>query len=289
MPVEPKRMPFLQHFHELRKRLTVIAVVLFVLALVFYNTAVFKFLMDIFLAPVQSYLPGGKLTVLGPFEQMTFRFKVAFFAALITSMPVILYEIFAFLTPALKPREKKWIFPTVIAAVLLFAFGVAFAYFVILGPAFQWLSSQGAGVVDSMASASQYFSGIGLLLVGFGIGFELPLVVFYLIGLNIVKYDKLRASWRYVYVIIVVVASIATPDWSPWTMGGLAAALIVLYEASLGAARIIYGKRIEEQRKEDAEYEAYYADGESDSDEPQKTRKQKLIERAAQEKNKTEE
>ncbi|MBK5210878.1 MAG: twin-arginine translocase subunit TatC [Coriobacteriia bacterium] len=289
MPVEPKRMPFLQHFYELRKRLTVIAVVLFVFALIFYMTPVFKFLMGVFLAPVKAYLPGGKLTVLGPFEEMTFRFKVAFFAALIASMPVLLYEIFAFLTPALKPHEKKWIFPTVVVAVLLFASGVSFAYFVILTPAFQWLSSQGAGVVDSLASASQYFSGIGLLLVGFGIAFELPLVVFYLIGLNIIKYDKLREVWRYVYVIIIIVASIATPDWSPWTMGGLSVALIVLYEASLAAARVVYGKRIEEQRKEDAEYEADYATDESDSDESKKTRKQKLIERAVQEKNKKKE
>ena len=209
MPVSPKQMPFFQHFAELRKRLTIIVIVIFVLSMVFYMEKCYVFLLDIFLAPVRAYLPGGKLTVLGPFEQMTFRFKVAFAASIIASMPVILYEIFAFITPALKPKEKKWVFPTVIAAVFLFLGGAAFAYFVIMGPAFQWLSSQGAGVISSMAAAGQYFSGISMLMIGFGIGFELPLVVFYLIGLGILKYDVIRGGWRYAYVAIVVIAAVA--------------------------------------------------------------------------------
>lgn len=277
-------MPFFKHFAELRKRLTVIVVVLFVLAMVFYSQKCFTFLLDIFLAPVKEYLPGGKLTVLGPFEQMTFRFKVSLAAAVIGTMPVILYEIFAFITPALKPKEKKWIFPTVAAAVLLFAGGVLFAYFVIMGPAFEWLSGQGAGLVNSMAAADQYFSGISMLMVGFGIGFELPLVVFYLIGLNILKYDTVRGGWRYAYVAIVIVASVATPDWSPWTMGGLAISLIALYELSLAASRLVFSSKIKQQRQDAKEYEEYYSEEkpeETAAAEPPMTQKQKIIARAA--------
>jgi sec-independent protein translocase protein TatC len=96
-----------------------------------------------------------------------------------------------------------------------------------------------------------------MMLIGFGVGFELPLVVFYLIGLNIVSYDKIRGGWRYAYVVIIIVASVATPDWSPWTMGGLAGALILLYEGSLGLSRIVFSKRIKEQRKAEKEYEEY--------------------------------
>lgn len=276
-------MPFFQHFAELRKRLTVIVVVIFILSFVFYSKDIYVFLLNIFLGPVKEYLPNGTLTVLGPFEQMTFRFKVSFAAALIASMPITLYEIFAFITPALKPKEKKWVFPTVIAAVLLFALGVVFAYFVIMGPAFEWLSSQGAGIINSMAAADQYFSGISMLMVGFGIGFELPLVVFYLIGLSILKYDAVRGGWRYAYVAIVIVAAVATPDWSPWTMGGLAVSLIALYEISLAAARIVFASKIKQQRIDEKEYEEYYADDSSSEDSSDKTAKQKIIERAAKE------
>lgn len=260
MPVEPKRMPFMRHFAELRRRIFIVLAVLAVLSFLFYAEPVYKFLLELFLRPVQEYLPNGSLTVLGPFEQMTFRFKVACYGALIAGMPVILFELFAFITPALKPKERRWVFPTVVAAILLFVGGVAFAYFVIEGPAFQWLNQQGAGVVTSLAAAGQYFTGISTLMLGFGIGFELPLVVFYLIGLNILPYDKVRGAWRYAYVIITIVAAVATPDWSPITMGGLAIALVALYELSLLAARIVFKKKIAEQRKTAAEEKEFYGD-----------------------------
>lgn len=277
-------MPFFQHFAELRKRLTVIVIAVLLLSFLFYSKDIYVFLLNLFLGPVKEYLPNGTLTVLGPFEQMTFRFKVSFAAAIIASMPIVLYEIFAFITPALKPNEKKWVFPTVIAAVILFAGGALFAYFVIMGPAFEWLSSQGAGVINSMAAADQYFSGISMLMIGFGIGFELPLVVFYLIGLSIVKYDVVRGGWRYAYVAIVLVAAVATPDWSPWTMGGLAVSLIALYEMSLAAARIVFAGKIKQQREDEKEYEAYYADDAPNDESNNMTAKQKVIARAAQEK-----
>lgn len=284
MPVQPQQMPFFQHFAELRKRLTVIVIAVLLLSFLFYSKDIYVFLLNLFLGPVKEYLPNGTLTVLGPFEQMTFRFKVSFAAAIIASMPIVLYEIFAFITPALKPNEKKWVFPTVIAAVILFASGALFAYFVIMGPAFEWLSSQGAGVINSMAAADQYFSGISMLMIGFGIGFELPLVVFYLIGLSIVKYDVVRGGWRYAYVAIVLVAAVATPDWSPWTMGGLAVSLIALYEMSLAAARIVFAGKIKQQREDEKEYEAYYADDAPNDESNNMTAKQKVIARAAQEK-----
>lgn len=286
MPVEPKRMPFFRHFAELRKRFAIVAIVILILSFVFYTKDAYVFLLNIFLGPIKEYLPGGTLTVLGPFEQMTFRFRVSLVASVIAGMPLALYELLAFITPALKPKEKKWVFPTVAVAVLLFLSGVAFAYFIIMGPAFEWLSSQGAGVIKSMAAADQYFSGISMLMIGFGIGFELPLVVFYLIGLGIIKYDAIRGGWRYAYVAIVVVASVATPDWSPWTMGGLALSLIALYEVSLAVARIVFAKRIKQQRIDDKEYEEYYADDASSDESSEKTAKQKIIERAAREQKK---
>jgi len=105
--------------------------------------------------------------------------------------------------------------------------------------------------------AVKFFQGVVLMLLGFGVGFELPVIVFYLVIFNIVPYKKLRQSWRVVYVALMVVASAATPDWSPATMGGLYAALVILYELSMLLARVTLRKRIAAQRAaelaEDAE------------------------------------
>lgn len=248
----------MEHIAELRKRITIAVLFVVVLSGIFYIEPLYVGALNIFLAPVRASLPDGMLVVTGPFEALTFRFKVSMFAAILVGSPVVIYQIMAFLMPALKERERKWLVPTSSAAVALFLSGASFAYFVILGPAFQWLTSQrldaaGNAIVGAIPAADRYFSGIGMMLVGFGVGFELPLVVFYLIGFGILSYDKVRAAWRYAYVIIVVVASMATPDWSPWTMGGLAAALIVLYEASLLVARVVFREKISEQRAEAAE------------------------------------
>ena len=243
----------MEHVAELRKRLTIAVLVVVVLSFVFYAEPLYKAALEIFLHPIKDLLPDGQLTVLGPFEQLTFRAKVAMFAAIIVGSPVIIYQMLAFLLPGLKDRERRWLVPTTLSAIFLFLMGAAFAYFVIMGPAFEWMASQGAGMVNSIPAAERYFSGIGMMLVGFGIGFELPLVVFYLIGLGIIRYDTIRASWRYAYVAVVIIASMATPDWSPWTMGGLAAALIALYESSLIAARFVFRDRIAGQRAEAAE------------------------------------
>lgn len=291
MPVGPRLMPFTQHFVELRKRFTIIIVSILVLMFVFYTDTMYKSILGFILAPVLEYVPGGKLTVMGPFEALTFRFKVALFAAIVAASPIIIYNILAFMMPAFKKKERRWLYPTAAAGVGLFVGGAAFAYYVIMGPAFQWLSAQGGGVVNAIAAANQYLTGIGMMIIGFGLGFELPLVVFYLIGFGVVKFDWIVGAWRYALVGIMVIASIATPDWSPITMGGLFAALFGLYLASLLAARVVFAKKIKQQRIEDAEYQAMYADVEEPVDEnagldlPEDfdslSRKEQLIARAA--------
>ena len=248
MPIQAKRAPFFDHVAEFRKRLMVSVIALIVATLACYQKVINVFILNLVLRPVSPYLPNhSTIYTTGPFESMTFRFQVAFFAGLVAVSPLIIYEIFAFFVPALKKRERKWLIPTVFAAILLFLGGVCFAYFVILGPGFKWLTAQAIGPVRILPSASSYFSGIGLLLVGFGVSFELPLVVFYLIGFGILKYHSVRAGWRYVYVILFVVAAIATPDWSPWPMLGLTAALIALYESSLALTKVVFKRRILEQ------------------------------------------
>ena len=246
MPITPSRMPFFDHIAELRRRITVIAVTIIVgsMALYVWGWQIFDFVM----APITPLLNGVKWQIFTPFGTFGLRFTVAFYASLVVGGPIIIWQIMAFFLPALREKERRYIIPTFAALVLLFIMGVAFCYTVILHTAFQWIIAQGGNSVGLTPDAAKYFQGVMMMLLGFGIGFELPVVVFYLVIFNIVPYAKLRASWRVVYVVLMVVASAATPDWSPWTMGGLYVALVVLYEISMLLARITLRKRIAAQK-----------------------------------------
>jgi sec-independent protein translocase protein TatC len=246
MPIAPKRMPLLDHLDELRRRLAVIAaiVILGSLGLYYWGWDIYEVIM----APVLLALGDAKPVVFGPFEAFTLRFKVALYGTLIIGSPVIIWQIMAFFLPALKPKEQRYVIPTFLAMVAFFALGVFFAYSQVLNVAFEWMVAQAGDTVQAVPDAAKYFGGATLLMIGFGIGFQLPVVVFYLVMFDIVPYAKLRANWRTAYVTLMVVASVATPDWSPVTMGALFAALLVLYEGSLLLARVALAKRIRQQK-----------------------------------------
>ncbi len=246
MPIGPKRLPITEHLRELRSRLTVVIAVLFLGTLALYIPApvFFRFVMQ----PILHIFEGQELVLLNPFESFTLRFKTAFFAALTLGSPIIIWQIMAFFLPALKPRERKWLVPTFGAMVLLFAAGITFAYTIILPTAFVWLARQVWEGVAQMPEASTYFSGAIILILGFGVAFQLPVIVFYLLIFNVVPYETLRKNWRIVYTVLAVLAAMVTPP-DPVTMLAFVGVLIVLYELTLALARVILTRRIERAKK----------------------------------------
>jgi sec-independent protein translocase protein TatC len=253
MPIGPARMPLMDHLGELRMRAVRIVVVLIIAVCFFYMSTptVAQFL----LAPVTPYMPTDAnghaiINVFGAFEAFGVRIKIALWVSLVACAPFCLWQILAFFLPALKPRERKYFVPTFIVAVLLFVFGTVFCYIVILPPAFQWLTDQASGFATITASADQWIDIIIKFELGFGIAFELPLIVFYLLIFEIIPYSKLREQWRYIYVGLLVVSGMVTPDASPITMLLMFAPLIALYELSMFAARMVMGKRVKEQKAE---------------------------------------
>ncbi len=252
MAIGPARMSLMEHLGELRMRLVRIVVCLIVAMCVFYLSTgtVVQFL----LAPVAEFMPKGEdgqvaLNVLGAFDAFSVRLTVALWTSLIATAPITLWQILAFFLPALKPKERKWFLPTFIAALSLFIIGTVFCYLVILNPAFQWLTDQASGFATILPEAGQWVDIIIKFELGFGIGFEMPLVVFYLVMFGVVPYQKLRASWRGVYIGLLVFSAAVTPDASPVTMGLMFAAMVVLYELSLIAARIGLKSRIKRQKE----------------------------------------
>lgn len=230
-------MPLTDHLGELRRRLTIVVVAVLAVAVIVYFAT--PTLIEIMLDPIREAMRNGELVVTTLLGGFTIRFKVAFFFSLIICSPLIIWEAMAFILPALKPNERKWVVPTVAAMVVLFFLGMIFCYFVIQQAAFGWMLDQTFEFANQLNNAEDFLNIFMLLEVGFGIAFQLPLVIFYLSILHIVPYKTFRSQWRYVYVGLLVLSSIVTPDASPVTMVLMFAALIGLYEVALAIARSI--------------------------------------------------
>ncbi|MEG2850919.1 MAG: twin-arginine translocase subunit TatC [Raoultibacter sp.] len=253
MPVGPARMPLFDHLGELRMRLVRIVACLAVAVCVFYmaTPTVAQFLLQ----PVWEFMPHDDqglalLNVFGAFDAFSVRFKISLWTSIVACAPVILWQILAFFLPALKPSERKWFVPTFAAATSLFIFGTVFCYLIILNPAFQWLTDQAQGFAQVMPEAKLWIDIIIKFELGFGFAFELPLIIFYLVMFDVVSYSKLRKSWRMVYLVLLIISAMVTPDASPVTMALMFAAMVVLYEGSLLIARLALGKRVKKQKEE---------------------------------------
>ena len=231
-------MPLFDHLGELRRRLTIVVVAVLVAAIVVYFAT--PTLIDIMIDPIRSAMPEGtELTILSALGGFTIRFKVAFFFGVIICTPIIIWEAMGFFLPALRENERKWVVPTLAAMVALFFIGMVFCYFVIQKAAFGWLLAQTTEWANLVADAEDFLNIMMLLEIGFGIAFQLPLVIFYLSILHLVPYSTFRSQWRYVYVGLLTLSATVTPDASPVTMVLMFAALISLYEIALAVARVV--------------------------------------------------
>lgn len=252
MPIGPARMPLMDHLGELRRRLVQVVVCLLIATCVLYMFT--PYIVDFLINPISQYLSDGteSLILTKPFEGFSLKFLVALFAAVIVCSPLIFWEILAFFLPALKPNERRYVVPTFFVAVFLFALGMVFGYGFCLRPTFAFLLGESGTLGTVFPVASDYIKFIMIFLVAFGVAFELPVVVFYLIMFDIISYSKMRSSWRVVYVVLLCLSAVVTPDASPVTMCILFAALIALYEASMLAARIALSRKIKKQREREA-------------------------------------
>ena len=227
-----KEMPFIDHLEELRKRIIVVLavfVVLFGVAYPFRNT-----LLDLLTKP----LINKDLVFLDITEPFLVNIKISFMAAVMVIMPLLVLQIISFAFPAFSKKIRKRIIPMAILFFILFYGGITFCYFLMIPIAVNWLISQGSELIQTL-SVTKYVTFIGWFLIGAGVIFELPLALVFLIKIDILTVKQLRRQWRVVYIVILLLCAIITPDWSPVTMGVLAAPMILLYELALLLAKVI--------------------------------------------------
>lgn len=215
-----------EHITELRKRLLIALLGLLAATLASFSLA--NRVIEFLAVPI-----GGldNLQVIGVTESVGVFMKVSLLSGFIISLPLILYEILAFILPGLKPGEKRWVIGGIPMASLLFLGGVLFAYFVMLPAAMPFLV--GFLDVQTIPRLSDYMNFVINLLFWFGLTFETPLVVFLLAKLHVISAGMLARQWRLAIVVIAIIAAVATPTVDPVNMFLLMAPLTVLYLLSI--------------------------------------------------------
>jgi sec-independent protein translocase protein TatC len=201
-----------------------------------------------------------RLTTLGVTEPFTATITIAFYAALLLAMPMLLYQAYAFVLPAFSPKERRVALPLMLMVPVLFVTGVAFGYFVVLERAVQFLQNFNAESFNNLLQANAYFKFAVLFVAGIGVLFQIPVGVLAVTRLGILTPKQLAKNRGYVILAISILAAVATPTPDPVTMTLAMAPLIILFELSILLARWIDRIKPPPEPDDDDEIDDYDAD-----------------------------
>jgi len=233
-----KELSLMQHLAELRTRLMVASFAVLV------TTAIgFFFAKDIIqLLEAPAHL-GKPLQIISPTEGFTTYMRVALFSGIALAMPVILYEIYAYVDPALRPGERKFILLMGPFILLLFVGGMAFCYYILLPQAIQFLFTFGSDVFEASPRASEYISFVTTFILGIGLVAEMPVVIFALTRIGLVSRDWLAKRRGYVLIICFIIGAIITPTPDPFNQTLVSVPIYLLFEVGLLLSRFGGGRR----------------------------------------------
>lgn len=244
-PESQEEMPLVSHLIELRSR---IVRILGALGLLFFALVAFR--NDLYTAlstPLRLLLPAGSSMVATDVTSSFMApFKLTFYAAFFVGIPYVLYQIWGFIAPALYKHERKLAIPLLVSSVLLFYVGVAFAYFVTLGPVLKFFVSVAPEHVSFMTDINSYLDFCLKFFLVFGFTFEIPVVVLLLVMAGIISTASLVEKRRYIIVLCFAVSMFITPP-DALSMAVLATLMWLLFEVGLFFGRIL------EKRREAAE------------------------------------
>lgn len=241
-------MPFLDHLEELRYRLLWIVGTLFVCVMAAFAVVLRYDVIGMLSAPVQQFLPAGKLVFTHPADPFSITLKIAFGVGLVVSLPMILYHLWAFLAPALYAHEKRVVLPVIFGATGLFAVGVYLAVLWVLPASFDVLFGIQSAALEPMITATDYFSFAIAMCLACGACFQLPIVVGALTALGVVTPGTLARYRRHAMVGSLVVAAIITPGDLLLMTLMLGVPLYGLYEVSLVVSWFIHRRRKRRER-----------------------------------------
>ena len=240
---DSRAMPFLDHLEELRWR-----IIWSLVGLVVGVGAAFGILLDLDVIgwlerPILPLLNGRKLVFTHPGDPFQIVLQAALLLGVLLALPVVWYQVWAFVAPAFSRHERRIAVGVGTGAVLLFSCGVSLGWFGVLPLALPWLLSFGAPALEPMITAGEYFSFVFSLVLAFGIAFELPVVLLGLATLGIVTPQFLSRYRRHAIVAAVIIGAFLTPGDLVWTTIAMAVPLYLLYELSIMLSYPVYRRR----------------------------------------------
>lgn len=238
-----------EHLAELRTRIirAALAVLIGMVVIIAFYDQVLEFLKQPYVDLCNSKDPGfcdPEVFITSPTEGLSTRIRVGMYGGIIAALPVILWQIWRFVVPALHAKEKKYAIPFVLSSVVLFCSGGTLAY-ITVGRALDFLIGWAGEDVNEIFTVSSYISLIGLMIFAFGIGFLLPVLFVFLQLVNVVSPRTLLKSWRYATIGMFVIAAVITPSGDPVTLMMLALPMLFLYFVAILIGWLVLRKRPE--------------------------------------------
>ena len=234
------KMGFLDHLEELRWR-----IIKTLLAIIVGSAVSFVYIdqiLEILLKPTTATSYRIALQVLSVQGMFLIKWFIAFISGFVLAMPVVVYQIWRFVTPGLKINEKRYALPVVRFACISFISGVSFGYLVLIPFSLEFFSGMGAGLVENNFSITYYFSFLTWLLLGAGLVFQLPVLSLFLSAIGVLTPPFMRHYRRHAVVTILILSSFITPP-DPVSMLMMAVPLVVLYEISIGVSWMVNHRR----------------------------------------------
>ncbi|WP_338453364.1 twin-arginine translocase subunit TatC [Niallia oryzisoli] len=243
--MKEKELNVIDHLDELRSRLIKIVAAFIIMFVVGF----------IYVEDVYQWMTNDldvKLIVLGPSDILWVYFMIATVVAIAGTIPVLAYQIWAFIKPALKPNEVKVTLAYIPALFILFLIGLCFGYFVIFPTVMNFLIELGGSMMVTNFTAEKYFRFIMTTTIPFGVLFELPVVLMFLTSLGIVNPYVLQKIRKYAYFLLIIIAIvISPPDFMSDFL--VAVPLLFLYEISVNLSKVVYKRKLKKQKEWEAE------------------------------------
>ena len=238
-----EEMPFLEHLEELRWRIIYSLGALLVTTCIGFLVVTKFDVLQLLIRPITPFLHGTKLKYLNPTDPFFVTLHLAITVGILLALPIIVYQIWAFISPALKKEEKRSILPALYLGLVLFCIGAALAYFGAIPLTLRFMMSFQSESLEQNIIISEYMGFVVKIILAFGIVFELPVVVLILASIGLITSAFLVKMRRYFIVVAAVAASLLTPGDAVSLTIFLMAPLMLLYELSILLAKMVERRR----------------------------------------------
>jgi sec-independent protein translocase protein TatC len=231
-------MTVVEHLSELRRRIVIslVAITLGAIVCFIFSESIIRFLITYYRDATEGQKDA--LIFLGPLDAFLTRIKVATYGGIVLALPVWLFELWRFITPGLNPNEKRYAIPFVFSSMVLFALG-AFVALLTLPKALEFLLDVGGTQLRPELTADKYLSFVSLMMVAFGVAFEFPVVLVFLLLARVLTTRQLRRWRRPAAVVIVIFAAVITPSQDPYSLFFMAVPMYLFFEISIIIGRVL--------------------------------------------------